>query len=595
MKLENKLKEFFGYDNFKKGQKEIIEKILERKDVLGILPTGGGKSICYQLPALLMEGTCIVISPLISLMKDQVDSLRSNGINAYFINSSVEFEKSREIFSKIKKEDVKILYISPERLENKFFREFVSGMKISFVAVDEAHCISQWGHDFRPSYKKIPSFYNCIRNEFAIASFTATATENVKNDIIKNLKLKDPFIRVTGFDRENLYYSTENPKDKFEFIIKEIKSNESGIIYCSTRKNVELVEKKLNKAGFKATKYHAGLNDSQKNKNQEDFLFDRKNIMVATNAFGMGIDKSNVRFVIHYNMPKSMEEYYQEAGRAGRDGENARCILLFNGQDIVTNKFLINESRNLNYIKTSMEKLSVIINYCNTSNCLRHFILNYFGEESEEHCSNCSNCIDEIEKIDVTVDSQKILSCIYRVNQMYGMTSIIDCLKGNYNLNVKNKKLNKLSTYGIMKNDPKEYIRDLIGHLVADGYIHVSNSEYPILKLTNKSKEVSFESKKVLINKKNKKEKSKKIIEDNFDINLFEKLKNLRLNLSKSRKVAPYIIFSDATLKDMSKKKPVNEDEFLKVSGVGEKKLSMYGEFFLEEIINYKTSEKFSN
>ena len=427
--MDEILRSYFGHEEFRQGQRELINNILLGKDVLGVMPTGAGKSICYQIPALMLDGITLVVSPLISLMKDQVNALIQIGIKAAYIHSSLSYEECDQVYYKAKQGAYKIIYIAPERLGADSFLQFVESVKIDMVTVDEAHCVSQWGQDFRPSYLRIIDFINRLSYRPIVSAFTASATEEIRNDIVKMLSLKEPFKITTGFDRKNLYFEVRHPNKKMAALLDIVKKNKdkSGIVYCSTRKNVEKVCLKLEKAGFSATRYYVGLGDQERHSNQDDFLFDRKNIMVATNAFGMGIDKSNVSFVVHYNMPKNIESYYQEAGRAGRDGEPAQCILLYSGQNVRTNQFLIENSREQNedmdqalletIIAKDKERLKIMTFYSTTTDCLRGYILSYFGENGTSYCGDCSNCNTYFETVDVTVETQKILSCVYRVQE----------------------------------------------------------------------------------------------------------------------------------------------------------------------------------
>ena len=593
------LKKYFGYDNFRPGQDIIIEHILNKQDVLGIMPTGAGKSICYQVPAMLLDGVTIVISPLISLMKDQVDSLNEIGIPATFINSSLSTSEYYQTIENIKYNFYKIIYVAPERLNSETFINLLNSLNISMVTIDEAHCVSQWGHDFRPSYREIANVILNLSKRPIVSAFTATATEIVKEDIINLLHLNSPYTLVTGFDRKNLTFKVENSNNKLEFINKFLKDHpyESGIIYCSTRKDVDKLHNELSKEGYSVTKYHAGMSESKRSESQNDFTFDKCQIMIATNAFGMGIDKSNIRFVIHYNMPKDIESYYQEAGRAGRDGAPAECILLFSRSDIVTNKFLIETIPNQDHTN-EYKKLNYIIDYCNTDKCLRKYILEYFGENVEyEKCDNCSSCLSQIETTDITQDSQKILSCIKRMNQNFGSNTITDVLKGSNTQKIRQYHFDSLSTYGIMKDYTKDTIKDLIYYLVTEGYIKTIGNEYPVLSLTPESRDVLFNGKRVVIKKKIEKIPEKIIItkhsydDFNLDYNqdLFNILKSVRMEIAKSSNVPPFVIFSDATLAQMCTYFPITKERMLSISGVGENKLNKYGDSFITPIQNFVT------
>lgn len=585
------LQEYFGYSSFKPGQKSLIDKILEGKDVLGIMPTGAGKSLCFQIPALVLEGTTIVISPLISLMKDQVDALNEMGVSAAFINSSQSLQEYSKVMEKARSGAYKLLYIAPERLDTDSFWELLSGMHITFVAVDEAHCVSQWGHDFRPSYTKIADMIDRLPGRPRVAAFTATATPQVKEDIEKLLKLKNPYVLVTGFDRENLYFEVDKPVDKFNFLLNFIKRNSgsSGIVYCSTRKTVESVCEKLNKTGISATRYHAGLNDGERAVNQEDFIYDRAQIIVATNAFGMGIDKSDIRFVVHYNMPKTMENYYQEAGRAGRDGEKAECILLYSAADTVMNKLLI-ENSGENTDKTGdYKKLQEMVDYCNTDSCLRGYILRYFGEQDlPEECDNCGNCMCNTEQTNITLEAQKILSCIKRTGERFGSGMVADVLKGSGSEKLKVMGFDKLTVYGIMKEYSKETIKELIAYLISEGFISVRGDKYPVLALEPKAEKLLKGGEQLSIKRlisKDRNEKHKFGL--NIDFGLYDKLRRLRKEIADEQNVPPFVVFSDATLKDMCGKLPANEGAMLNVSGVGKFKLEKYGIRFFDIIAEY--------
>ncbi|MDD2495878.1 MAG: DNA helicase RecQ [Tissierellia bacterium] len=585
------LKKYYGYDSFREGQKEIIENILNGNDVLAVMPTGGGKSICYQIPAMIMEGTTIVISPLISLMKDQVDTLQQLDIPAAYINSSLPLGELNRIIFEACNNKYKLLYVAPERLDSENFIEMLKNIKISMIAVDEAHCVSQWGHDFRPSYLKIRELEKLYKEKPIISAFTATATPAVREDIINLIKLHNHFEIITGFDRVNLKFDVVKLNKKFPYLLKYIEENKekSGIIYCLTRKLTDEVHNRLITAGYKAVKYHAGLSDAERNKNQDDFLYDNADIIVATNAFGMGIDKLDIRYVIHYNMPKNIESYYQEAGRAGRDGEASECILLFNPSDIVMNNFLIESSIDESNKSNEYAKLREMINYCNTDKCLRHYIINYFDSSfNKEKCNNCSNCLSEIESSDITMETQKILSCIYRMEERFGMNVVIDVLKGSSSQRIRMLKFDKLSTYGLMKEYSKDTLKEIIAYLISDGYIIISGDKYPVLKISQTGNAVLRGKQQVTIKKvfsKNNQE-DKNILTD-YPKDLFEMLRAKRKELAHKLKVAPFIVFSDATLKDMCVKYPLNKEDMLRIKGVGEHKAEKYGEVFIDIISHY--------
>lgn len=583
-KARQVLQKFYGYEDFRPGQKKVVESLLNRNDTVAIMPTGAGKSICFQIPALLFEGVTLVISPLISLMKDQVDSLRQLGIAAVYINSSVSKAQLYKDLQDISAGFYKIIYIAPERLTSEYLPDSFKNLNISMVAVDEAHCLSQWGHDFRPSYRNILNFTNSLRIKPIISAFTATATPEVKTDIINLLGLKQPNIFVTGFDRPNLYFSVLRGEVKDKFVIDYVKKHqdEAGIIYVGTRKDVDALQVLLEIKGIKAGRYHAGMTDEERNQMQEDFLYDNLSVMVATNAFGMGIDKPNVRYVIHYNMPKNMEAYYQEAGRAGRDGLSGNCILLYSPQDTQLQKFLISKSTE-SEIRQQLEykRLQSMVDYCHTPQCLRAFILHYFGEfDVEEHCDNCSNCKLEGELIDITIDAQKVLSCVYRMHERFGVKMIAEVLKGSKSAKVKQFNFERLSTYGLMKERKLKDISDLILRLSAMQYLDITESQYPVVTLNELSWQVLRGQKKVwqkMVIVKKAKAKGE----------LFEALRSLRKELATKEKLPPYMIFSDATLTQMATDKPTDLELMKNIRGVGEFKLQKYGEEFLTVIKSY--------
>ena len=583
------LEKYYGYKSFRKGQDEIIENILNGKDVLAIMPTGGGKSVCYQVPAMLLEGVTLVISPLISLMKDQVDAITGMGINGTYINSSLSTVEFNSVLDGVRQNKYKIIYIAPERLDSNEFISAVTQGNISQIAIDEAHCVSQWGHDFRSSYRRISGFINKLPERPIVTAFTATATEEVKADIVKQLSLENPEIFLTGFDRENLSININKTGNKKNYLVKYVEENKdnSGIIYASTRKEVDSVYEILKDRGHSVGKYHAGLSDEVRKNNQEDFIHDRLSIMVATNAFGMGIDKSNIRYVIHYNMPQNIEGYYQEIGRAGRDGEKSECILLFAPGDIHTHKYLIeigteSEDRKSNQYR----KLQQMVDLVYSNGCFRNYILSYFGEVRENQCNNCSNCLNEGEVTDKTVDAQKVLACIFRMKRSFGATMVIDVLRGSKNKKVTQFKFDELSTHGIMKDYSNESLKEFINTLISHGYVDSVEGTFPTLKLNSRSM-------KVLKSEENVQFKEFKIERKISDVNgLFDILRELRLEISKESGIPPYMIFGDGTLREMSIKFPISKMEMLDISGVGESKYEKYGDKFSEVISSYVEDNK---
>lgn len=594
------LKDYFGHDSFRDGQEQIVDALLDGRDALCIMPTGAGKSMCYQIPALLFDGVTIVVSPLISLMKDQVGSLVQSGVPAAYINSSLSYPQFLRVLSNVEHGKYKIIYVAPERLLTDGFLDVCKKIKISMVAVDEAHCVSQWGQDFRPSYLKIISFVESLANRPIVGAFTATATNDVKEDIKKILRLENPFEITTGFDRPNLFFGVIKSSSKDEKLIDLIRErgDRSGIVYCATRKNVESVCELLCDNGFSAARYHAGLDEYERRKNQEDFVFDRKNIMVATNAFGMGIDKSNVTYVIHYNMPKNIESYYQEAGRAGRDGSEADCILLYSPKDVRLNRFMIENSEgndeltieeNEQIRERDFERLKYMTFYSTTNDCLRGFILRYFGGEKKAYCGKCSNCLSVHKLVDVTIDAQKIMSCIARTGQRYGKTVICDVLKGSKSEKILKAELNNQSTYGIMKEVTARHIFGTIDFLAEKEYIS-SDNETEVLKLLPKSRDVLFGRERLVMKKVENSEKVVKTHRPEVPVNsdLLDALKALRKGIASKKSVPAYVIFTDATLIDMCKKCPETPDEMLEVSGVGRTKLEKFGKQFFEEIAKFR-------
>jgi ATP-dependent DNA helicase RecQ len=629
------LKNYFGYSGFRPGQEEVIDTLLSGRDALVVMPTGAGKSLCYQIPALMLEGLTVVISPLISLMLDQVTALGTAGVSAACLNSSLPPGVYGDTLNRTLQGEYRIIYIAPERLQREDMRRLAESRSIGLVVIDEAHCVSQWGHDFRPSYLLITEFIGALKKRPITAAFTATATGKVREDIAALLRLENPYKLTTGFNRENLYFEVQKPADKPRALLAclESRRDKSGIIYCSTRKTVEELCRALSAHNFAATRYHAGLEDRERQRNQDDFIYDRKTVMVATNAFGMGIDKSNVSFVIHYNMPKNIESYYQEAGRAGRDGEAADCILLYSPQDVRINTFLITNNQDEEaqkdeaLIKHNLELLKQMTYYAATTDCLRGFILKYFGEAAPGYCGNCSNCNTQFENTDITLAAQKIVSCVYRFEERgrrFGKTMVVNVLRGSKTEKIRESGLDTLSTYGIMADTGVHRIRTILDYLISLGYLVLEGDEYPVVRLSPRFREIvagktplfmmlpretggdagrdlspgaaRFGPSKAAPSPGGRpslpaKAPPKTILvkagtaePGSLDEALFAKLKDLRTRLSQEAQVPAYIVFSDASLRDMCRKRPLNRGQFLNVSGVGSAKLEKYGDLFIRLI-----------
>jgi ATP-dependent DNA helicase RecQ len=578
-KVRECLKRIYGYDHFRPGQEQVIFDILSGQDTVGVMPTGGGKSICYQIPAILLPGTTLVVSPLISLMKDQVDALAALGVSAAFLNSSLSWKETKQTLAKAAAGEYKLLYIAPERLEAESFAPLVQQLSVPFVAIDEAHCVSQWGHDFRTSYLRIAPFITSLERRPKIAAFTATATEEVRRDIGQLLGLQNASLHITGFDRPNLSFSVLRGVKREAYVRQYIKEHgdEAGIIYTATRKETEKVWQMLSDVGIEVGKYHAGMNDREREEQQQAFLQDDIRVMIATNAFGMGIDKSNVRYVLHWNLPKNMEAYYQEAGRAGRDGEPGECLLFFQPQDILTQKYLIEQSVSSPDRKVhELLRLRRMADYCHTRHCLRCYILQYFGQTADfSNCGRCGNCNDDSELAEITVEAQKIISCVRRMNERFGVTLIAQVLKGSAGKRLIELGLDKLSTYGIMRDRTEKEVFELIQLLIADGYLTLTDSRYPVVQLLPPAVGVLKGEEKVY----QRTHKTRRSSQEGDHV--FIQLRILRKQLADQQGVPPYVVFSDSTLREMAIRLPQTLHELLQVKGVGEAKLEAYGEAFL--------------
>ena len=602
MELESLLKQYFGYTSFRPGQHEVIQTLLDGRDCLAIMPTGAGKSICFQLPALIQPGVTLVISPLISLMKDQVDSLVNQEIPATYINSQCTFEEAKARFAAIRAGRVKLVYISPERLENEFFTSFMQSLPISMFIIDEAHCVSQWGHDFRPSYCAIKDWIAALPRRPVVGAFTATATEKVKEDMMTLLGLEKERIFIGGFDRPNLYFRVVRTNRKLDFALAYVQQHQedSGIIYAATRKEVDRVYEELTRRGIRAGRYHAGLSDDVRRTMQDAFTYDRLQVIVATNAFCMGIDKSNVRYVIHYQMPKNIESYYQEAGRAGRDGAPGECILLFSRQDIMIQKFLIEQSvHDPQQQAVEFRLLNAMVRYCEGNHCLRHYILTYFGEHpSWQRCEKCGNCDQETVEEDMTEQVRSICLCVDELKGRFGMTMVCDILKGSQNAKVRRYGFENNSAFGMLGDFTLSEVRDMVRQCIDDGYLDQSDGKYPVVSLTADGRQALSGSRRIVqqkvvaadpvpeLPKRQQKRRAGAIDEDALRP-LFDTLRAVRLELAKDEHIPPFVIFSDATLWDMAALKPDSLDAMSQIKGVGSFKLHKYGRQFVGAIQSY--------
>ncbi|MCI8526135.1 MAG: DNA helicase RecQ [Oscillospiraceae bacterium] len=611
------MKRYFGHDAFRPGQEQLVDALLSGRDVLGVMPTGAGKSMCYQLPALALPGLTLVISPLISLMKDQVAALEDAGIPAAFLNSTLDGDAYRAVLRGAAAGAYRLLYVAPERLEAEAFCGMVSRLPIALVAVDEAHCVSQWGQDFRPSYRRIAAFVESLPQRPPVGAFTATATAQVREDIIRLLHLKNPLCATTGFDRPNLRFDVIQTRQKLPQLLALLARfrERSGIVYCATRATVERVCEELRGRGFQAARYHAGLEDGERRENQEDFVYDRARIMVATNAFGMGIDKSNVGFVIHYNMPKNLESYYQEAGRAGRDGTAADCVLLFSPGDVQTARFLIcngdeaepmEESARQELLLRELARLDRMVGYCKTTACLRAYLLEYFGEMPPKACGSCGNCSGPFQERDITTEAQKILSCVVRAERQLGysvgLQLILQTLRGSRTKRVLQLGLDRLPTYGILSQTSRDQLQRWADRLLELGYMIQTPGEYPVLRLTAAAGDVLFRGKAVTVQEKLSLEPeasevlSTAAAEPPIELSddLLELLRALRTRLAQEAGVPAYIVFSNATLQQMAARQPRTAAELLAVPGVGAVKAERYGHEFLTAIRRWCTGEEAS-